>query len=420
MNKRQENNYGYQNEQERRASFVVDLRRPAAITAKPEKAAAKAEKAAIDFPKLAKTASIKAVKKFRSWKKEARSATKEATRRLAAAPDLLSSVAPKKKNLSWPKLGKLFRSRRGFKLFKKTSSWERFVSKKSRDFQQAFSGARHSRRFWRERAEKTEGILTWYRSIFSFVIILFAIILPFKALSYFKLLQADVLEEKIIARSRLAVDNLLSASAAVMGQDYQAAGKDFQAAAQDFLAAQGELGEINDGLLSLAALSDDPKMKLAAESKHFLRAGAAASSLGSNLVLASDSLFNQSGQDFGQAFDSFLLSGQAAADQAALLDQELQAVDLDNLPLEYQARFSGLAKQASFLSQSLSQVVSSGRELKNLFGATSDRRYLLVFQNNSELRASGGFIGSYALIDVRNGRLRNLEVPGGGSYDTEG
>ncbi|MEI6597263.1 MAG: DUF4012 domain-containing protein, partial [bacterium] len=51
--------------------------------------------------------------------------------------------------------------------------------------------------------------------------------------------------------------------------------------------------------------------------------------------------------------------------------------------------------------------------------ASMDKRYLLVFQNNSELRASGGFIGSFALIDFSKGEIKNIEVPGGGSYDTD-
>jgi hypothetical protein len=47
------------------------------------------------------------------------------------------------------------------------------------------------------------------------------------------------------------------------------------------------------------------------------------------------------------------------------------------------------------------------------------KRYLLVFQNNSELRATGGFIGSFALMDIANGKIKNFEAPGGGSYDTD-
>ena len=40
-----------------------------------------------------------------------------------------------------------------------------------------------------------------------------------------------------------------------------------------------------------------------------------------------------------------------------------------------------------------------------IFGAEGDRTYLLVVQNNAESRATGGFIGSYALITAHDGEL---------------
>ncbi len=40
-----------------------------------------------------------------------------------------------------------------------------------------------------------------------------------------------------------------------------------------------------------------------------------------------------------------------------------------------------------------------------IFGADGERTYLLAIQNNAESRATGGFIGSYALITARDGKL---------------
>ena len=41
----------------------------------------------------------------------------------------------------------------------------------------------------------------------------------------------------------------------------------------------------------------------------------------------------------------------------------------------------------------------------SLFGGDGDRTYLLVMQNNAEARATGGFIGSYALLTAHDGKL---------------
>jgi len=40
-----------------------------------------------------------------------------------------------------------------------------------------------------------------------------------------------------------------------------------------------------------------------------------------------------------------------------------------------------------------------------IFGGEGERTYLLVMQNNDEARATGGFIGSYALLTARDGKL---------------
>jgi hypothetical protein len=52
-----------------------------------------------------------------------------------------------------------------------------------------------------------------------------------------------------------------------------------------------------------------------------------------------------------------------------------------------------------------------------LLGEQRSQRYLLLFQNNLEMRPTGGFIGSLALIDIDQGEIKKTEVPSGGSYD---
>jgi hypothetical protein len=55
-----------------------------------------------------------------------------------------------------------------------------------------------------------------------------------------------------------------------------------------------------------------------------------------------------------------------------------------------------------------------------LAGLDRPRRILLVFQNPAELRATGGFIGSVGIVDVKDGRATSFELPTGGSYDVSG
>ncbi len=49
-------------------------------------------------------------------------------------------------------------------------------------------------------------------------------------------------------------------------------------------------------------------------------------------------------------------------------------------------------------------------KLPNILGKDGSKTYLLLFQNNMELRPTGGFIGSYGLITFDGGRMSDLTV----------
>ncbi|MFH1289160.1 MAG: DUF4012 domain-containing protein, partial [Patescibacteria group bacterium] len=50
--------------------------------------------------------------------------------------------------------------------------------------------------------------------------------------------------------------------------------------------------------------------------------------------------------------------------------------------------------------------------LKSLLGIPDEKRYLLIFQNDAELRPTGGFLTAYAVLSVKAGKITPL-----GSYD---
>jgi len=54
----------------------------------------------------------------------------------------------------------------------------------------------------------------------------------------------------------------------------------------------------------------------------------------------------------------------------------------------------------------------------NLLGFEGSRTYLILFQNNMELRPGGGFIGSYGILPVDNGKIGKLQI--NDVYDADG
>jgi hypothetical protein len=314
-------------------------------------------------------------------------------------------------NVNFPKaVFKVFKSQK----YKSRNLWRQAVSEQHRIFNSRF------RLNSQDRLAVAEHKIVWYQSLLSFVLVLIFIIIPIKLLAYFEILDFKNLETKVLNSSKGAFNNLVSAAGLVSTFDFQEASAEFSQAGNGFLKAQEDLSVISDSLLFLASLSGDQKLKLAAESKNFLAAGALSSSLGKNLVLATDSLFNHQSDNFLGALDNFVKYGRLAVEDAKSLDKVIAKINPDNLPEEYRLKFVTLAAETKSLSANLDNFVAAADKMQEVFGLSKDKRYLLIFQNNSELRASGGFLGSYALLDLSGGKIKNLEVPGGGSYDTEG
>ncbi len=99
--------------------------------------------------------------------------------------------------------------------------------------------------------------------------------------------------------------------------------------------------------------------------------------------------------------------------------EQMNGIDEQKLPEEMRVK----VEEAKAL---LLAVDTSVRELNDLYeilipllGRDHQRRYLLVFQNPSELRPTGGFMGSVADIVIDRGELRKIYVPGGGTYDLQ-
>jgi hypothetical protein len=100
--------------------------------------------------------------------------------------------------------------------------------------------------------------------------------------------------------------------------------------------------------------------------------------------------------------------------------ERLSGIKLGAVPEDKREAFAKLQNRLPGFAQSLKKLISISDLMVKFLGDESDKRYLFVFQNSSELRPTGGFMGSLALVDFDRGEMKNLEVPGGGPYDFNG
>ena len=95
----------------------------------------------------------------------------------------------------------------------------------------------------------------------------------------------------------------------------------------------------------------------------------------------------------------------------------LQDVDPGVLPLQYQSTFKDYRELFATIFSDVKNLAFLGDSIQEIFGGKGLRRYILIFQNVDEIRPTGGFMGSFAILTVKDGEIVNLEVPPNGTYD---
>ncbi|MBI3573299.1 MAG: DUF4012 domain-containing protein [Candidatus Kerfeldbacteria bacterium] len=98
---------------------------------------------------------------------------------------------------------------------------------------------------------------------------------------------------------------------------------------------------------------------------------------------------------------------------AASAAEEIRPQDVPGAYRDELVMFQRLSSAVIGSHQRLSDMVQL---LSGIFFAATPKEYLVVFQNNDELRATGGFPGTFLLVQFDRGTFKVLDAPGTGPY----
>lgn len=199
----------------------------------------------------------------------------------------------------------------------------------------------------------------------------------------------------------------------------------FQSAALDFNEACYELEKISEDIDSLGKIAIEsskyiPYLSKLSSGSHLVKAAKDLSRIG---LLASENmaiLEKIKNPDETQKKDISYLKifndTKADIDEIASLlkdvEENLDSVDVSDIPENKRSQFVELKKSLPEARNFLDEFVANEKIFTDILGGNGPRKYLFLFQNNQEMRATGGFIGTYAVLDIFNGRVRNFFVDG--------
>jgi len=224
--------------------------------------------------------------------------------------------------------------------------------------------------------------------------------------------------DAVAASGQSALLHLISAQLAIDQLDIIKAEREFAEAAVNFQIGQRYVQELDP--VSSEALQWFPQTRNPLnEGLNLLKTGENLSLAAQEIASGVNALLNSQDDVFMglQAFQEKLVIAQPRIAQA---QASLQNLNLEVLPLPNGGNITDLEEQLPKIQKALDYFTLLSDSLLEILGHDQWQRYLLVFTNNNELRGVGGFMGSYALLDVDRGRIKNLEIPPGGTYDSQG
>jgi hypothetical protein len=258
----------------------------------------------------------------------------------------------------------------------------------------------------------------WYKTVIIFAIFTLIVIAPIKGFTYVK----DIISSKdqIMFSSQEALSDIKLAGQAIADHDTDTARIKFQEAQLNFSNASKEINSINTFIS--ASLKIIPTAgKYLTDAERLTSIGQKSATLGENLTNIFDNFYQQKDLSLTEKIivqrkqiNEILLP------DISKINQLLSKIDLTILPKDKQPIFITARTTLNQIETDLNELSSFSNYLLDILGHNYKRKYLVIFQNNNEIRATGGFMGSLAIVEFYNGKIENIEIPGGGTYDFQG
>lgn len=227
------------------------------------------------------------------------------------------------------------------------------------------------------------------------------------------------LKDSIEKEGSQAVMNLEKAKENVSNLDFKSAAENFNLAYESFSNASGRLNLLGGSITSF--FGDIPGFKKLKSAQNLAKAGEDVAKAGENVSRAVDNLYHtnfmaylgfndqpkQPLSDPINALKDSLVFAQKRMNNAASL---LAEVDAQVIPENKRESFLDFKEQIPNFQKFVGSAIDYSDFLLEATGKSGPKKYLVLLENNTELRPTGGFPGTYALLDFNRGFLRDWKV----------
>ncbi len=215
-----------------------------------------------------------------------------------------------------------------------------------------------------------------------------------------------------------AVANLEKAKEHLAVYHFGQAADSFALAYDDLNKASGTLSKLGSSITSV--FGNLPGFNKINAANNLIDAGQSISKAGENLALAFNTISNahlgayinfkdpENQKSLAKLMTEFRDVLAFAKQNITSAHSNLASIDASAIPEDKQPLIEKFNSKIPEFDTYIGNALDYSDFLLGMIGTSGEKRYLLMFQNNTELRPTGGFPGSYALITFKDGTLKNI------------
>ncbi len=226
-------------------------------------------------------------------------------------------------------------------------------------------------------------------------------------------------KDDIEVRGVRAVNYIKEAKVDLQNKNFESATTNLVSAKQEFEDAQGQINKL--GGRSLDIFSHIPFLSKISSGKNVVALGDGLTDAVVQLSKVSElldgvgnplDLKDESRSSLTDIFIKVQESIDLSKESLHKAEVASAKIKVSDLPAEHQEKIKFIKDFLPLVNDSLDEFDRAAEIFLELFGNNGQRKYLIVFQNNQEMRATGGFIGSYGLLETSQGRIDKLKIEG--------
>jgi hypothetical protein len=257
-----------------------------------------------------------------------------------------------------------------------------------------------------------------FKNIFISVFILFLVLI---FAFFFFLNKGMTAKDTIIENSTSAYDNIIKAQTYLKDLNFKQAGFEFAEAHRKFEKAQKEASGV--GVKALNAFSWVPFLSQINSGVNLINVGVELSSAGTILSeaveplfkISSDSIFLKKDEivtkdNYGGVLVSVVSGIENSKISFKNAEKSLNNVNPYDFPLEFQSGINELKNKFPEIKDKINNLSEYSDFATWLLGYDNPKNFLIISQNTSEIRATGGFVGSYGLLKSEFGYVRDISM----------